>query len=136
MPNYAREEWESYSEERSILDPAYTHRLKWKEIAPRPQDVSEAWAVLYAIFERYVTRLEEVLAQNEASEAMLKQDPTWMDRAAMDYSPEFERLRRYQSAQDAGAAPDAGTAEQDAEVGMRDGRGGGGSGQWSVASGQ
>ena len=98
VPNYAREEWESYSEERSILDPAYTHRLKWKEIAPRPQDVSEAWGVLYAIFEGHVTRLEEVLAQNEASEAMLKQDPTWMDRAAMDYSPEFERLRRYQSA--------------------------------------
>ena len=98
VPNYAREEWESYSEERSILDPAYTHRLKWKEIAPRPQDVSEAWGVLYAIFEGHVTRLEEVLAQNEASEAMLKQDPTWMDRAVMDYSPKFERLRRYQSA--------------------------------------
>ena len=92
VPNYAREEWESYSEEGSILDPAYTHRLKWKEIAPRPQDVSEAWGVLYAIFEGHVTRLEEVLAQNEASEAMLKQDPTWMDCAAMDYSPEFERL--------------------------------------------
>ena len=49
--------------------------------------------MLYAIFEGHVTRLEEVLAQNEASEAMLKQDPTWMDRAAMDGSPEFERLR-------------------------------------------
>jgi len=30
-PGYARKEWESYRDERSILDPAYTHRLKWRE---------------------------------------------------------------------------------------------------------
>ncbi len=136
VPNYAREEWESYSEERSILDPAYTHRLKWREIAPRPKDVSEAWAVLYAIFERYVTRLEEVLAQNEASEAMLKQDPTWMDRAAMDYSPEFERLRRYQSARtrELHKTLELLNTMRESECEMAEGETGVASGQWPVAS--
>ncbi len=97
-PGYARKEWESYSDERSILDPAYTHRLKWREIAPRPKDPEEAWDVLSTIFKEYVTRLKELLAENETNEAMLKDDPTWMDRAAMDCSPAFERHRRYQSA--------------------------------------
>ncbi len=97
-PGYARKEWESYSDERSILDPAYTHRLKWREIAPRPKDPEEAWEVLFTIFKEYVTRLKELLAENEATEAMLKDDPTWMDRAAMDCTPAFERHRRYQSA--------------------------------------
>ena len=97
-PGYARKEWESYRDERSILDPAYTHRLKWREIAPRPKDPEEAWEVLFTIFNEYVTRLKELLAENEANEAMLKDDPTWMDRAAMDCSPAFERHRRYQSA--------------------------------------
>ncbi len=97
-PGYARKEWESYRDERSILDPAYTHRLKWREIAPRPKDPEEAWEVLSTIFNEYITRLKELLAENEANEAMLKDDPTWMDRAAMDCSPAFERHRRYQSA--------------------------------------
>ena len=96
MPNYAKVEWESYREERSILDPALTHRLQWREIAPRPKDASEAWAVLYAIVDEHVGRLEELLAQNEAIETI--EDPTWRDRAAMDCSAAFERHRRYQSA--------------------------------------
>ena len=37
MPNYARVEWESYREERSILDPALTHRLQWRRSLPGPR---------------------------------------------------------------------------------------------------
>ena len=130
VPNYARVEWEEYREERLILDPAYNHRLKWKEIAPRPKDVSEAWAVLYAIVDEHVGRLEELLAQNEAIETI--EDPTWRDRAAMDCSAAFERHRRYQSAKtrELHKTLDTLCKLRKAEFGME----GVASGQWPVAS--
>ena len=130
VPNYARVEWEEYREERLILDPAYNHRLQWKEIAPRPKDVSEAWAVLYAIVDEHVGRLEELLAQNEAIEAI--EDPTWMDRAAMDCSAAFERHRRYQSAKtrELHKTLDTLIKMRNSEFGTE----GVASGQWPVAS--
>ena len=130
MPNYARVEWESYREERSILDPALTHRLQWREIAPRPKDVSEAWAVLYAIVDEHVGRLEELLAQNEAIETI--EDPTWRDRAAMDCSAAFERHRRYQSAKtrELHKTLDTLVKMRNSEFGTE------GVCQWPVASGQ
>jgi hypothetical protein len=67
-------------------DPAFNHRLLWREIAPRPSDPAEAWAVLYAVVDQHVGRLKELLARNEAIEAA--EDPDWADRAH----------RRYQSA--------------------------------------
>ena len=130
MPNYAKVEWESYREERSILDPALTHRLQWREIAPRPKDATEAWAVLYAIVDEHVGRLEELLAKNEAIETI--EDPTWRDRAAMDCSAAFERHRRVPVGQDAGAAQDAGHAL--ASSGRRNSEEEVASGQWPVAA--
>src|SRR5208337_29836 len=85
-----------FREERPTTDPAYNHRLHWSEIAPRPSDPAEAWAVLSAIVNQHVGRLKELLARNEAIEAA--EDPDWADRAALDCSPAFERHRRYQSA--------------------------------------
>src|SRR5271157_1212280 len=49
VQKYAKEEWESFREERPTTDPAYNHRLHWREIAPRPSDPAKAWKVLYAI---------------------------------------------------------------------------------------
>ena len=82
VPNYAKVEWESFQEEKPITDPACNRRLQWREIAPRPRDGAEAWAVLSAIVAEHVGRLKELLAQNQAIEAI--EDPTWADRAAMD----------------------------------------------------
>ena len=50
------------------------------------------------ILNQQVVRLEERLAEHEVNDAAMADDPTWMDRAAMDCSPEFERHRRSQSA--------------------------------------
>jgi hypothetical protein len=96
VPKYAKEEWENFREERPPSDPAFIHRLRWREVAARPSDPAEAWAVLYAIVAEHVGRLEELLAQNQAIEAI--EDPPWAARAALDCSPAFERHRRYQSA--------------------------------------
>ena len=126
VPNYARVEWEEYREERLILDPAYNHRLKWKEIAPRPKNVSEAWALLYAIVDEHVGRLEELLAQNEAIETL--EDPTW--RAARRWTAaQRSSGTALPVGQDAGAAQDAGHALQAPEGGIRDV-------EWPVVSGQ
>src|SRR5208337_2817534 len=82
VQKYAKEEWESFREEGPTTDPAYNHRLHWREIAPRPSDPAKAWKVLYAIVDQHVGRLKELLARNEAIEAA--EDPDWADRAALD----------------------------------------------------
>src|SRR5271157_4433872 len=70
--------------------------LYFHEIASRPKDKDEAWAVLSAVVDRHVGRLKELLAHHQASAAA--EDADWADRAALDCSTEFERHRRYQSA--------------------------------------
>src|SRR5208337_4189029 len=75
---------------------AFNHRLLWREIAPRPSDPAEAWAVLSAVVHQHVGRLKELLAHHQASAAA--EDADWADRAALDCSPALERHRRYQSA--------------------------------------
>src|SRR5271157_846453 len=96
VQKYAKQQWHYFQEVKPITDPAFNHRLLWREIAARPSDPAEAWAVLYGVVEQHVGRLKELLARNEASEAA--EDPDWADRAALDCSPAFERHRRYQSA--------------------------------------
>ena len=96
VQEYVEEEWESFRKERPTNDPAYNHRLQWREIAPRPRGEAEAWAVLCTVVDHQVCRLTERLADNEDREAA--EDPDWADRAALDCSPEFERHRRHQSA--------------------------------------
>ena len=96
VEKYAQQQWHYFQEVKPRTDPAFNHRLLWREIAARPSDAAAAWAVLYGIIEEHVERLVELLAANEASEA--EEDPDWADRAAYDGSPGFERHRRYQSA--------------------------------------
>jgi len=96
VQKYAKQQWHYFQEVKPITDPAFNHRLLWREIAARPSDPAEAWAVLYAVVDQHVGRLKELLARNEASEAA--EDPDWADRAALDCGPAFERHRRYQSA--------------------------------------
>ena len=79
-------------------DPSYNRSQQWREITPRPKDESEAWGVLETILNQQVVQLQERLAEHEVNDAAMADDPTWMDRAAMDCSPEFERHRRSQSA--------------------------------------
>ena len=96
VEKYAQQQWHYFQEVKPRTDPAFNHRLLWREIAPRPSDAAAAWAVLYGIVAEHVERLGELLASNETSEA--EADPDWADRAAYDGSPAFERHRRYQSA--------------------------------------
>ena len=96
VPGFAAEEWENFREERFRTDPSFNHRQRWRAIVARPGNAAEAWEVLYALIEDHVENLKELLASNEAREAVA--DPDWADRAALDLSAGFERLRRYQSA--------------------------------------
>ena len=96
VPKFAAEEWENFREERFRTDPSFNHRQCWREIVARPSNAAEAREVLDTIIEDHVENLKELLARNEAIEAVA--DPDWADRAALDLSPGFERLRRYQSA--------------------------------------
>ena len=96
VPKFAAEEWENFREERFREDPSFNHRQRWREIVARPGNAAEAREVLYTLIEDQVENLNELLARNEARESVA--DPDWADRAALDLSPGFERLRRYQSA--------------------------------------
>ena len=95
-PGFAAEEWENFREERFREDPSFNHRQRWREIVARPGNATEATEVLCTLIADQVENLNELLASNEAREAVA--DPDWADRAALDLSPGFERLRRYQSA--------------------------------------
>ena len=95
-PGFAAEEWENFREERFRTDPSFNHRQRWREIVARPGNAAEATEVLCTLIADQVENLNELLASNEAREAVA--DPDWADRAALDLSPGFERLRRYQSA--------------------------------------
>ena len=98
VPHSAQESWERFCQSRSTPDPSYNRSQQWREITPRPKDESEAWGVLEVILNQQVVRLQERLAEHDINDAAMADDPTWMDRAAMDCSPEFERHRRSQSA--------------------------------------
>ena len=98
VPHSAQESWERFCRSRSMPDPSYNRSQQWREIKPRLKDESEAWGVLETILNQQVVQLQERLAEHEVNDADMADDPTWMDRAAMDCSPEFERHRRSQSA--------------------------------------
>jgi len=95
-PKYARKQWGHVQQVSSSKDPASCERLVWREIADRPSDPDAAWASLVAVVEEHEGRLKGQLAVNEVLEA--GGDPVWADRAALEGSPGFERLRRSQSA--------------------------------------
>jgi hypothetical protein len=95
-PEYAGIQWGSFQKIKPITDPAFNHRLRWREVTDRPADLDAAWAVLSGIVNQHVVRLQELLAANEAREAA--GDTDWAPRAGLDCSAAFERLRRSQSA--------------------------------------
>jgi len=94
-PGYAKKLW-GYMIDGPCTDPAVNDRLRWREITDRPADAGAAWASLYAMVDDHVGRLKEVLAAHEAMG--ITGDPDWVDRAALEGSPAFERHRRKQSA--------------------------------------
>jgi hypothetical protein len=96
VPKFAKQEWHYFQEVKPRTDPAFNHRLLWREITDRPSDPAAAWAVLYGVVDQHVGRLKELLARNECIEAT--EDSDWAARAGLDCSPAFERLRRSQSA--------------------------------------
>ncbi len=95
-PEYAKTQWGYFQAIKPITDPAFNHRLGWREVADRPADPEAARAVLSGIVNQHVSRLQVLLAANEAREAA--GDTDWAPRAGLDCSQAFERLRRSQSA--------------------------------------
>ncbi len=96
VPKFARDYWEAFRRQPSQAATACLNSLRWREIAPRPTSKDEAWKVLHTIVDHHSQRLEVLLQRNQEMEAEEVDD--WMDRAALDLSPEFERHRRYLSA--------------------------------------
>jgi hypothetical protein len=96
VPKFAKQEWHDFQQVKPQTDPAFNHRLVWREIADRPSNPAAAWAVLYGVVEQHVGRLQELLVRNEAGEAA--EDADWAACAGLDSSPALERLRRCQSA--------------------------------------
>jgi hypothetical protein len=72
--------------------PGLQEFTRWREISERPQDKEAAWAVLRAAADEQIERLEELLAMHRGIGDGLA------DRAAVEASASFERLRRFQSA--------------------------------------
>ncbi len=95
-PKYARKQWGHVQQVSLSKDPASSERLVWREIADRPSNPDAAWASLVTVVEQHEGRLKGQLVVNEVLEA--GGDPVWADRAALEGSPGFERLRRSQSA--------------------------------------
>ena len=76
-------------------DPAFSLVTFWRELAPRPANKPAARAVLLAVADERIERLEQIVAEfQEITEAEAAERP---DRAAFDPSPSFERHRRPQS---------------------------------------
>ena len=133
VPKFAAEEWENFREERFRTDPSFNHRQRWREIVARPGNAAEAREVLYTIIEDHVENLNELLARNEAIEAVA--DPDWADRAALDLSPGFERLRRYQSAKTRELQRTLETLRKMRNGGIRNGEWGSRKGGWQMPDG-
>ena len=96
QPKFAEQQWGYFQAVRLKGDAAMNDRLDWYEIAKRPADKDAAWAVLDGIVKQQIERLKMVLTVREAAAAT--GDPGWVDRAALECGPAFERLRRGQSA--------------------------------------
>ena len=80
----------------AAADPAFNHRLHWREIAARPATWTRRGRYPTRSSQKHVGRLKELLAGTRPSKR--SGTPTWADRAAFDCSPAFERHRRSQSA--------------------------------------
>ena len=136
VPKYAKERWESFRNEGPRTDPAFNHRLHWREIADRPSDPAAAWAVLYA--SRRSTRRP---AQGAAGQATR---PAKRPRTPIGPTARRSIAARRSSGTGGPSRPRHGSCCGrwihcakcgSAEFGMRNGKRRG-SGQWPVVSGQ
>ena len=126
----------NFREERFRTDPSFNHRQRWREIVPRPGNAAEAREVLDTIIDDQVENLNELLASNETIAVVA--DPDWADRAALELSTGFERLRRYQSAKirELQRTLDTLCKLRKAELGVGNERGGMADGECPIADAQ
>src|SRR5208337_1691243 len=110
--------------------------VPYREIAPPPNDETEALSLIRSVIERHVGRLHKLLAEHEEIEA--EEATERYDRAALDCSPEFERHRRYQSARHRELMRTLETLRKmrKEEFGTGNGEGKKADGKWQMASGR
>ncbi len=95
-PGAAETLWKVCRERVPDRDLAFHEVTFWRELAPRPADEPAARAVLRAVVDARIERLEQIVAEfQEIAEA---EDAERADQAAFDPSPSFERHRRHQAA--------------------------------------
>jgi hypothetical protein len=94
-PGSAKTFWERTRENASHADPGYADKPTWTAPADRPGSAAEATAVLAAILDERVDRLERLLAEHE--QLIAEEADELPDRAALDTSPGLERHRRHRS---------------------------------------
>ncbi|MGC8640379.1 MAG: hypothetical protein ACP5XB_10945, partial [Isosphaeraceae bacterium] len=85
--------WEGSRARMPDRDPGLNIAMEWREIADRPADEAQAWALLHAEVDQRIERLSAALgefARVAAADAA--------DRAALDLSPGLARHRRYRLA--------------------------------------
>src|SRR5208283_5252765 len=88
-----------WTERRDRLPLGYIGGLEfapYRRIAETPADANQATALLCAVIENQVERLEGILGVHQEIET--DEMAERYDRAALDFSPGFERHRRYISA--------------------------------------
>jgi hypothetical protein len=95
-PGAAQAVWQHYHEQTPEYDPGFNYSMSWREIADRPRDTEEAWALFRSVVDEQISRLEELLGVHE--EIGGDEAAELADRASFDASASFERLRRFQSA--------------------------------------
>jgi hypothetical protein len=88
--------WTHFNNEMRALDPGANAMMHWREIADRPNDVGQAWALVRAVVDQEIERIEALLAEREELAAVEAAERT--DQAALDASPGLDRLRRHRVA--------------------------------------
>jgi hypothetical protein len=88
--------WTHFNREMRALDPGANSMMHWREIADRPNDVDQAWALIRAVVDQEIGRIEALLAEREELAAVEAAERT--DQAALDASPGLDRLRRHRIA--------------------------------------
>ena len=130
VPKYAAVEWQKFREERPPSDPAFNHRLRWREIAPRPSDRGRGVGGTHRD-RRSARGPAQGAAGQERGHRSGRRPRLGRPRGA-GLQPGVRAAPAVPVGQDAGAAADARHAAENAECGMRNGEWGSRNADWEM----